>query len=766
MTAGLRRSAPDVALLGASLTVAASLTRLLGGGVGGVALGPLLASAAVGSVVPAALATRRVTVPIRVLSGTVAVALVSLWASLPGSTSYGVPTGRTWHALAVHLRAARPVLVGFSLPLRPTEGVILLASLLVGMVAVLASVLLHADDHTDRLYPGLALVGPFTLLVLVTAQSARPSASLPVALFVVFGAVTISLSQAAPIAALPPRRHRWWFSSTAALTATIVIASTLLALTFGTSGGGASGTNPGGNSVAAVPPTGLSLTSSLVALEVHDANLVLFRAHSPFPTYWQVAVLNVLRNGVWATDPDTAAAVQGADTSSAPEPASLPAAGIATTFSATVDIDHFSSRLLPVPPSTLAVAGPGEPTLSAIGAVTTRATTPGQRYSTTSAAPVNDPGALAGGSAVSSYPQALVQAAVALPPLPSSIGVLAREATVGAQTPLGQAEALVDWFRSGRFKYSLNRPVATPGVDPIVSFLTQTRAGTCEQFAGAFTVLARTLGLPTRMVVGFTAGRRTHPDEVTIRGDDAHAWPEVYLGPAAGWVSFEPTPQQLTGEVAPEGVVGPTGVETTVPPPGTVPPTLPEPPTVPSTVPPTTPSTAAQGSGSLAPVQATSPGSSRLQWLLIGLGVLIVAALVTAALVRRRRWSPSGRSAVGLALLAEAVVDRALADAGVGRPRWQPLSLFVAELAALSGESGSAPRPDGPDDDVGLRSLLGDAAMVAETVEHALYDFGALSSESARQAYAAATRVRQGLRGHDLSGVRLWRAGAGAATRR
>jgi len=764
VTRALRRYGPDIALLGASLTVAASLTRLLGGGLGGVALGPLLASAAAGSVVPAALATRRVTVAIRVLSGTVAVALVSLWVSSPGSTSFGVPTGRTWHALEVHLQAARPVLVAFSLPLRPTEGVVLLSSLLVGVVAALASVLLHADEHANRLYPGLALLGPFALLVFVTAQSARPSAALPVALFVGFGAVTIALSQSAPIAAPPPRHHRWWLSSTAALTSAIVIATSLLALTFGTSGGGASGTNPGGNAVAAVPPTALSLTSSLVALEVRDAHVVLFRAHSPFPTYWQVAVLNVLRNGEWTTDPDTAAAVQGADAGSASAPPSAPAAGNDKTFSATVDVDHFSSRLLPVPPSTIAVTGPDEATLTAIGAVSTRATTPGQRYSTISAAPLNDPAVLAGGSAVSSYPQALVQAAVALPPLPSSVAALARQATVGAQTPLGQAEALVDWFRSGRFKYSLDPPPATPGADPIVSFLTQTRTGTCEQFAGAFTVLARTLGLPTRMVVGFTAGRRTNPDEVTIRGDDAHAWPEVYLGPAAGWVSFEPTPQRLTGEVAPEGVVGPTGVETTVPPPGTSPPTLPEPLTVPSTVAPTTPSTAVQGGGSLAPVRSTASGSSWLQWLLIGFGALLVAVLVLVVLIRRRRWSPSGRSALGLALLAEAVVDRALADAGIGRPRWQPLSLFVAELAALFEESGSDPWLG--ELHVDVRSLLGDAAIVAETVEHALYDFGPLSSESARLAYAAAMRVRQGLRGHDLSRLRSSNAVVEVATRR
>ena len=106
-----------------------------------------------------------------------------------------------------------------------------------------------------------------------------------------------------------------------------------------------------------------------------------------------------------------------------------------------------------------------------------------------------------------------------------------------------------------------------------------------EQFAGAYVVLARSLGLPSRVVVGFTAGRYSGPGEVTVRGADAHAWPQVYLGPRAGWVSFEPTPQEPRGELAPEGVVGPSGVNSTVPTaPANTPTTAPSP-SAPFTVP-------------------------------------------------------------------------------------------------------------------------------------------------------------------------------------
>ena len=58
------------------------------------------------------------------------------------------------------------------------------------------------------------------------------------------------------------------------------------------------------------------------------------------------------------------------------------------------------------------------------------------------------------------------------------------------------------------------------------------------------------------------------------------------------------------------------------------------------------------------------------------------------------------------------------------RPRWQPLSLFVWELATLSEESGTPTQPDESASADRLRSLLANAAAVAVTAEHALNDRG------------------------------------------
>ena len=108
---------------------------------------------------------------------------------------------------------------------------------------------------------------------------------------------------------------------------------------------------------------------------------------------------------------------------------------------------------------------------------------------------------------------------------------LAQQAVGTATTPAAQAQALVNWFRSGQFRYTLDPP-ATSGPNPLVQFLTVTKAGDCQQFAGAYGVLARTLGIPTRLAVGFTPGRAGPGDTFTVTGADAHVWPQVYLGPA------------------------------------------------------------------------------------------------------------------------------------------------------------------------------------------------------------------------------------------
>jgi transglutaminase-like putative cysteine protease len=132
-----------------------------------------------------------------------------------------------------------------------------------------------------------------------------------------------------------------------------------------------------------------------------------------------------------------------------------------------------------------------------------------------------------------------VEAATAVPAgLPPIVSELAQEAVADAgDRPYDQAKALQDWLRA-EFAYDT---AVVPGhsSSAIADFL-NIRRGYCEQFAGTYAAMARTLGLPARVAVGFTHGQRTARG-YTVRGRNAHAWPEVWIS-GAGWVPFEPTP--------------------------------------------------------------------------------------------------------------------------------------------------------------------------------------------------------------------------------
>ena len=129
--------------------------------------------------------------------------------------------------------------------------------------------------------------------------------------------------------------------------------------------------------------------------------------------------------------------------------------------------------------------------------------------------------------------------------LPAGMSPIVRETalevTADAKTPYDKALALQRWFtRDGGFRYSTSVRSGAD-IDYITEFLTD-RVGYCEQFAGAMAVMARSLGIPSRVVVGFTQGSPVGDGtwEVTVR--DAHAWPELWFD-GVGWVRFEPTPR-------------------------------------------------------------------------------------------------------------------------------------------------------------------------------------------------------------------------------
>ena len=120
----------------------------------------------------------------------------------------------------------------------------------------------------------------------------------------------------------------------------------------------------------------------------------------------------------------------------------------------------------------------------------------------------------------------------------------AQRITSRARSPYEATLRLERWFRSGgNFTYD-EQPPRSAGLPPLVDFVERMRAGYCQHFAGAMTVMLRMLGVPARVAVGFTAG--TWRGGVwTVTDYQAHAWVEAWFA-GYGWLTFDPTPGRGT----------------------------------------------------------------------------------------------------------------------------------------------------------------------------------------------------------------------------
>ncbi len=124
--------------------------------------------------------------------------------------------------------------------------------------------------------------------------------------------------------------------------------------------------------------------------------------------------------------------------------------------------------------------------------------------------------------------------------LPPRVAELAERVTRGAITDYDKVVAIEDYLERN-YRYSTDSPVPPPGADAVDHFLFETDVGFCEQFASATAVMLRTLGIPARVVAGYTPGRRNpFTGYYEVKASDAHAWIEVWF-PDVGWYEFDPT---------------------------------------------------------------------------------------------------------------------------------------------------------------------------------------------------------------------------------
>lgn len=161
--------------------------------------------------------------------------------------------------------------------------------------------------------------------------------------------------------------------------------------------------------------------------------------------------------------------------------------------------------------------------------------------------------------------------------VPAQVRQIAQDVVGDARSPAEMAQRLQDWFTdpANHFSYDLNPPAVPPGANPITTFLTD-RRGFCQHFAGTMAVMLRALGVPARVVVGFTPGVPQGDGTYLVSTHDSHSWPEVYFS-GYGWMRFEPTPTISGGRGSEPPYAGSQGGQSTP-----VTPTLPAPSATPS----------------------------------------------------------------------------------------------------------------------------------------------------------------------------------------
>lgn len=629
----------------------------------------------------------------------IAVWIVLLTAIFGGGTALLglIPTPATFASVPGLLAGASEEIRDGVAPVAAETG---LSFLLVGAIGALAIVLDHVV-LTARM-PLLAGVG-------LVAVSLIPTIAIPsdvdVAGFVLLAAALLFLLRIDTRSRTTARERSgaprlFGVSATALGVAAVavivaVVATPLLpqpGIRFATGGAGGIGTTINPN---------LELGNDL--RQPRDVDVLTVTTTAPSAPYLRAVTLSSFDGSVWQPDSSDTVPVPG-------DGAVFDRVGVDGDITladqtTTVTVDQLDSPWLPVPYPASAVTGLtgewlGMPQNRTV--VTRAGSTRDQVYQVQANVPrptlEQIRSRAAGGAGVDS-------SLTALPAdVPAVIGDTAREVTANATNPYDQLAALQTWFRSSAFRYSLDAPVDAgfdgAGLDAVADFL-QVRAGYCVHYASAFAVMARTLGIPSRIVIGYLPGTASRiaqqgGTEYTVSSSQLHAWPEAYFE-GIGWVPFEPTNSLGVPTNFASGSTSGGGTEPSTPQQDAA---------SPDAQPSTAPSQADRGDVDAQEGTVTAPGARpATSWVLplvLVLALLLLAAVpaVVRVVQRRRRLSAAraGDPVAAWTALQEEVVDLGIPVPGAESPR-----AFAARLVAEHGADAD------------------DVALLREAVERASY---------------------------------------------
>lgn len=607
--------------------------------------------------------------------------LVASWTTVASATVYGVPTPESMEALIVGLQQGMIALRTGALPALPGAGVEVVAVAAAAVVAISSDRLAFANRR-----PLTALLPAVGVLAMTSALGDGGSSA-------TFGVAFVVAAVGFLLASRPVTVP--WGVVRAGVPLMVVAA--LVAPTLGPAlpGARADGLVAFGDPDAAnrdrVAVSPLLGVRDLLTIEPVE----VFTVGSARPAYWRLTSLGTYDEGVWKSNTQYRPA-HGRLPSDAT--ASYPTESLTQYFA----ISRLAQFWLPAAYRPVSVTLPGaRVSEDSLGLITDEETAAGLTYTVESALPRYGPGELE--QAGFARPPEEVTPFLLLPEgLPADFADLAQDVGRAGRTPYERALALQNFFRN-EFEYSTETP-AGHTEDHLREFLFRRRAGYCEQFASAFALMARWLGLPSRVAVGFTPGTYDPGTGVyRVTSTDAHAWPEVYLEPY-GWVPFEPTPTRYDPSPAdPTGTYNADLYTIHVEPGGAVRAeegSFQERQVVVEDVPPSPDDTAAGGGpgAEVDPPSLSSPAFAQLRTWVLGAFFLVIAVAAWIGsrryvrLRRRRRLGPQAAiveawADVGdwLRLRNIGVTDADTPREVVERARVEAVAPIVDDLASLAG---------------------------------------------------------------------------------
>lgn len=296
-----------------------------------------------------------------------------------------------------------------------------------------------------------------------------------------------------------------------------------------------------------------------------DIPLITVTTDDPAPSYLRVSVLNRFTGQEWSSG-DRDVARDDTASGALPAPLGLSDSVPRAEYDYEVRItDQFDSTWLPTQFPASAVRADGDwrfdPASMDFLAADDDLDTRGMAYSMTALEPdYGTDGQHFRDAAAGTVSDDVLELPRGVPEL---VRDLARSVTGPSTNDYERALMLQRWFRvDGGFEYDLRRAPNGTGNGTLEAFLSADgRVGYCEQYASAMAVMARILGIPARVAVGFLEPDPLGDGRFEYSSHDLHAWPELYFA-GAGWVRFEPTPSGRVDSVpnyseVPVGGIGP-----------------------------------------------------------------------------------------------------------------------------------------------------------------------------------------------------------------